>query len=326
LAKIAAALAKIARRIARLVAFERSPAKERRKLRSHVVVLHARAEWLRDAAEDKNSAAYLRVKKLLDEDWEKADKKWDLADNLAAWHDYADELEELLPHIAGVFYLRTVLAYELTRTDAAIRLSTLLPETELSALRLLSWSGPPLDGREKPGDVGGDDKKRMAECLSLLAKERDDQLRHERLISERRPAYLYFFFAVMLVLLAASFFAINWGVHAKTTADTWAQVLLVLSTGALGSVLAAASRLKGALDIDSFRTAVGLVFIQPLVGATFGLISWLILSAGVVTFTGSTSWATQAAVAFASGFSEPFALGILGRLTPGNPPTLEKRP
>jgi len=301
----------------RPLAFERSQDKERRKLRSHVVIVRARAERLWNSAADTDSAAYRRVGELLE--W----TDWDQADDLALWHDHADELEELIPLIADVAYLRTVLAYELTRTDAAITLSTLFPEMELSALRLLSWPCPAVEGRGNPEHAGDPDKQQMADRLSLLAKERADRMRHDRLISQLRPAYLVLFAVLMLVLLATIVLAIGLGVHDNMLrADTWAQVLLVLCAGALGSVLAAASRLKATLDIDSFRAAVGFTIVQPLLGATFGLVSWLILTAGVVKIgIGTTSWATKAAIAFASGFSEPFALGILRRLTAENLPT-----
>jgi hypothetical protein len=245
-------------------------------------------------------------------------------------YDYADKLEELLPHIADEAHLRTVLTYELTRTDETVRLTTLLPETELCELRRLSGSGPRLRGPGGP-DGGGDDddgRRRMADGLSLLAKERAGLQRHERLMSQLRPKYLVFFTALIAVLLLTISLAIGLGVNADlTSADPWAQLLLVLSSGALGSILAAALRLKDQLDLVSFRTAARLIYLQPLIGATFGLTSWLILTAGVVTIgDGSTiAWATQAAVAFASGFSEPFALGILGRLTPENPPAPENR-
>jgi hypothetical protein len=248
-------------------------------------------------------------------------------------YDYADELEELLPHIADEAYLRTVLAYELTRADETVRLTTLLPETELCELRRLSGSGPRLRGPGRPDGGGGDDdddddgRRRMAEGLSLLAKERAGLQRHERLMSKLRPKYLVFFSALIAVLLLMISLAIGLGVNADlTSADPWAQLLLVLSSGALGSILAAALRLKDQLDLVSFRAAGRLIYLQPLIGATFGLTSWLILTAGVVTIgDGSTSWSTQAAVAFASGFSEPFALGILGRLMPENPPVPENR-
>jgi hypothetical protein len=292
---------------------------------SHVAVPRARAERLSNAQPDAHSAAHYRVRKLLQQ------TGWRECDDLSAAHDYADELEELIPYIADECYLRTVLAYELTRTDETIRLTTLLPETELGELRRLCAIEPPLHGPREPrwrwGGDGGDGKRRMAEDLSLLVKERSGRQRHERLITDLRPKYLVFFGAVIAFLLSAIFFAIREGVDADLAeADTWAQLVLVLSSGALGSVLAAASRLKDALDLQSFRAAIGLTSIQPLIGATFGLTSWLVLTAGVVNVgDASTAWATQAAVAFASGFSEPFALGILSRLTPGNPPAPENR-
>ena len=302
--------------------FGPSREKECRKLRSHVNVLRARAQRLNHAP-GADSAAHCQVRCLLcQEDWYKSD--------LPAMYDYADKLEELLPHIADEAYLRTVLAYELTRTDETVRLTTLLPETELCELRRLSGSGPRLRGPGGP-DGGGDDdddgRRRMADGLSLLARERAGLQRHERLMSQLRPKYLVFFTALIAVLLLAISLAIGLGVNADLkSADPWAQLLLVLSSGALGSILAAALRLKDQLDLVSFRAAGRLIYLQPLIGATFGLTSWLILTAGVVTIgDGSKAWATQAAVAFASGFSEPFALGILGRLMPENPPVPENR-
>jgi hypothetical protein len=108
--------------------------KERRKLISHVTVLRARAEWLSSTAPDAESPASIRIRNLLEQvDWCKGD-------DLAPMHDHADQLEELLPHIAEESYLRTMLAYKLTRMDEPIRLAKLLPETELCELRRLSSS------------------------------------------------------------------------------------------------------------------------------------------------------------------------------------------
>ncbi len=303
--------------------WEPSTTKERRKLISHAAVLRARAERLNSTAQGAKSPANLKVSDLLDQ------KDWCKSGDLSLMHDHADQLEELLPYIAGESYLRTALAYELTRTDEPIRLTKLLPEAQLCELRRLSSSRP---SSASPGGVdggdGGEGERRMAESLSLLARERNGQMRHDRLMTGLRQTYLLFFGVLILGLLVAISLAIGFGAHANLTrADTWAQLLLVLSSGALGSVLASASRLKDQLDLQSFRAAVRLTYIQPLVGATFGLISWLLLTAGVVKIaSASTAWATQAAVAFASGFSEPFALGILRRLTPGNPPAPESRP
>lgn len=305
----------------------RSRTKELRKLRSHVTVRRALAKRLNDAGPAADPTAQCdpalqrQVRYLL----QRTD--WCHGNDLSAAHDYAGELEELLPYIANESYLRTVLAYELTRTNARITLTTLLPGTELDALRRLSGSGPALSDPGVP-DGCGDGQRRMAECLSLLARERSGQARHDRLMGQLRQTYLLFFGVLITVLLSMIFVAIYLGVHAHLTrADIWARLLLVLSSGALGSVLAAATRLKYSLDLESFRVAARLIYIQPLVGATFGLTSWLVLTAGVVKVASShIGWATYAAIAFASGFSEPFALGIVRRLAPGNPPAPQDRP
>ncbi len=143
-------------------------------------------------------------------------------------HDHADQLEELLPYIAGESYLRTALAYELTRTDEPIRLIKLLPEAQLCELRRLSSSTP--SSTSPAGADGGDGKRQMAESLSLLAREHNGQMRHDRLMTDLRQTYLLFFGMLILALLLAISLAIGFGTHANLArADTWAQLLLVLA-------------------------------------------------------------------------------------------------
>jgi hypothetical protein len=93
-------------------------------------------------------------------------------------------------------------------------------------------------------------------------------------------------------------------------------LLVVGAGGALGSVLAATDKIRDVAELNSFRGVVRMIFIQPLVGASLGVMSWLILTSGVVTIGGDSklAWPTQAVVAFASGFSEPVFLGIVGKV------------
>jgi hypothetical protein len=121
---------------------------------------------------------------------------------------------------------------------------------------------------------------------------------------------------LIAVLLALFFLCI-----VKGTADgviaPWARFVVVAASGALGSVLVAALKIRDIAELYPFRGAVATTGIQPLIGASIGLISWLILASGALTIgkIDNQAWQTQALVALASGFSEPFFFGIVGRVT-----------
>ena len=80
--------------------------------------------------------------------------------------------------------------------------------------------------------------------------------------------------------------------------------------------MAAAFRLRDTVQLDPLRGLAAITFIQPLIGASFGLMSWLILTSGLVKIGGTNNlaWPTQVVVAFASGLSEPAFLNIVGRV------------
>jgi hypothetical protein len=102
--------------------------------------------------------------------------------------------------------------------------------------------------------------------------------------------------------------------------ELWEQLLLVGTAGALGSSLAATFKLRDAVEeLNTFRALAGVTLIKPVIGASLGLLSWLILTAGGITFEGfdNAEWQTQGIVSFASGFSEPFFLGTIGRVLGG---------
>jgi hypothetical protein len=88
---------------------------DRRKLRSHVNVLRMRAR--RFCGGDAQTTEARLVTELLSKD-----DQWK---DLEAAHEYADQLEELLPFVADEAYLHSVLAYELGggHPDEAIKLT-----------------------------------------------------------------------------------------------------------------------------------------------------------------------------------------------------------
>jgi hypothetical protein len=54
------------------------------------------------------------------------------------------------------------------------------------------------------------------------------------------------------------------------------------------------------------------------IGAVAGLFLWIVLESGLVEIAGrGDDWAVEAAVAFAAGFSEPFVLKTVARITGG---------
>jgi hypothetical protein len=83
-----------------------------------------------------------------------------------------------------------------------------------------------------------------------------------------------------------------------------------------GSVLAPTLKLRDIADLNPFRGVAATTCIRPLIGASIGLISWLILASGAVKIGGidNEAWQTQAVVAFASGLSEPLFFGIVERV------------
>lgn len=277
---------------------------ERRKLRSHIKVLQLRARIFCDGKHEHGQTPAGRlVTELLSQDVSYED--------MESAHQYADQLEELLPRIASDAYLRAVLTYELAGgdPDEPIKLSSVADDTALRDLRNAQ--------HDERSSVNAEEDT-AAESLSLLYRVRADHLRHERLMAKLRGAYLPYLgwlIVILLSLLAVAILSAGNPLDASTL-DGWAQLLVVGAAGALGSVLAATRRLRDMVQLNPIRGITAITLIQPLIGASFGLMSWLILTSGFVTIGGTDNqaWPTQAVVAFVSGLSEPLFLNIVGRV------------
>jgi hypothetical protein len=88
--------------------------------------------------------------------------------------------------------------------------------------------------------------------------------------------------------------------------------------GALGSVLSGFYKLRdqtsGLNNLRSFRSAM---WAQPFVGAVVGVVLFLILKSSIIGITianNTQEWAVYTVYGFVAGFSEPFFLGIVGRV------------
>jgi hypothetical protein len=286
---------------------------EYEKLMSHIVVLRERVRRLR--AESKSNGQSTGVQRLVDEALQ--DRSWHAGGEEA--NRYADSLEELVPLIADGPYLTAVMDHELTRVNPmeGITLNTLFDSDDLQALRVAC------DTEASPQSERPLILYRVAQVLRLLVQKRAELLRHERLMDQLRNFYLPRLAITIAALLALTIFTIllglSDGIHSML--HPWAELLAATWLGALGGALSGTLKLRDIAELTSFRTVAKYLGIQPLIGGVFGLVSWLILSSGLITVGSSDSWMTRAVVAFAVGYSEPLFVGILGRVmgltTPG---------
>jgi hypothetical protein len=284
---------------------KRAEKAERLKLEAHIEALRERAKRF---SHETDGGTQALVRRLLNEnDWCMGEKE--------TLHTYADKLEELLPLIADDRHLRTELTSELAGGDPEenIKLATVFDDATLERLRKIvtEYDTAPPDSHRS------DNKDYVAGILSLLYKERANRLRHERLMAGLRPTYLKYQIWLIIGLLALFFLAILIGNPTDDGAiDLWARFIVVTTAGALGSVLAASLKLRDIADLNPFRGVAATTWIQPVIGASIGLISWLILASGAVRFgeINNQAWQTQAVVAFASGLSEPLFFNIVGRV------------
>jgi hypothetical protein len=127
--------------------------------------------------------------------------------------------------------------------------------------------------------------------------------------------------AALLVVFAAATYAAG---------GTPTSIVLTAIAGGLGAALSGTLKLRDQVNnINDLRAFAPAVVVQPLIGATAGLFVLLVLESGMISVGGGGSaWATRGVIAFVAGFSEPFLLGIVGRVSsigegrpPGHQPT-----
>jgi hypothetical protein len=83
------------------------------------------------------------------------------------------------------------------------------------------------------------------------------------------------------------------------------------------SVLSGTLKLRDNTEnINDLRAFAPSIVVQPLIGATGGLLLLLVLDSKLVNVNwGGDEWARHGVIALVAGFSEPFFLGIVGRVT-----------
>ena len=154
----------------------------------------------------------------------------------------------------------------------------------------------------------------LALHLRSIALDRANSRRQNHAKMALRGALLESMLPPLLVLVVANAIVLAVAGHTRG----WFIAVAAL-TGALGSVLSGSFRLRDDLrrltDLRAFRPAI---WLQPLLGAASGLFASLVVLADVVRIPTDSSTPDLTAYGifgFLAGFSEPFLLGIVKRLS-----------
>jgi hypothetical protein len=170
------------------------------------------------------------------------------------------------------------------------------------------------------GAVDEAHRHRAISVLTLWIQEYAEKLRTERARYDLRARYL-----VRIVPWV-------WGLALTLTVlilfvdgDTWRSVAISAIAGAVGGTLSGFLRMRSAIRGTEMRAVHLAIITQPGVGAVMGLIVFLLFYSGLLSISANNAtsgdWATFGVIAFVAGFSEPFALGLLGRAASLGGPT-----
>jgi hypothetical protein len=119
--------------------------------------------------------------------------------------------------------------------------------------------------------------------------------------------------AVALAILV-SFFALT--IALAETGASWSDLLLAGAAGAVGATMSGTFKLRDQIaGLNALREFKVIAVVQPLLGVASALFLLLVLETGLVQIgDADLNWAKIGAVGFVAGFSEPFFLGVVGRV------------
>ena len=223
----------------------------------------------------------------------------------SAW-ELANELKRELLFLGDVPYVWAQLEYEVERDKKSSKWHRWSDHFSPKKLRALIAAR----------DTGRIDRAIHLDAVRSLWKLYD--LRAEEGLERRARAaqkcrYLTALIPILLVPLAT----LSASIHEVGHGDVWKQIALAASAGALGATLSGVFRVRDRLlELDDLRSFWPAMRIQPLIGATAGLVTLFVFESGAVDLQGSAArpWAALALFTFAAGFSEPFFLGLVERV------------
>lgn len=281
-------------------------------------LLKPATEW--DDRDERLNERILEILKLLDRSMSEE----------AAW-DVADSLKELLPEVAPAEYVYWALVEEKRREAGwSDNWDKYFSAEELKESILTYEENP-----KKFNTQGASDR------LVALYRIRNGEGRHHRAREGARWNYLrwisllLFFSAVALVFswhfasnspsqsLLEMRIVVESG-YPELQVDIWSgwqplmQMLVVFLAGAVGAVLSGTIRLRDLPRILELQAAWKTLIPQMILGATLATVVVLILKTGLIKVANldfeSPDTSLLFVVGLVSGFSEPFALGLLEKV------------
>jgi hypothetical protein len=223
----------------------------------------------------------------------------------SAWELYS-EVKAMLPLLGNADYVASHLDHEAERVKDSSRWHPWTSHFSADELRRL---------RENYERVEPDRRlhAQAAAKLAFLYTRRAEAGRERRAKAAQKCRYLNVLAPALLGLQAALVLAID---AVADESGTWKPIVVAGTAGALGATLAGTMKIRDDLrGLDDLRSFWPAMRVQPLVGATAGLIVLLLLETGTLDGgNGASNWAGLALVAFAAGFSEPFFLGLVQKV------------
>jgi hypothetical protein len=224
----------------------------------------------------------------------------------AAW-DVADALKELLPKVAPPEYVYWALVEEKGRKpDWAYNWDQYFKAEDLD--KYIRW----YEENAKTFDP-----RKPSARLVALYRIRDGAGRHDRAREALRRQYLKW---VSVVLGASAvILLLTWFWTSLVTAQPLPYLVLAAVSGAVGAVLSGTLSLRKQARIIELQAVWKTLLLQVVLGATLAIIVVLVLQTDLIQIANldlkkylPAEWFV---VGLVSGFSEPFALGILKRIS-----------
>jgi hypothetical protein len=215
-----------------------------------------------------------------------------------------DNLDQFLIEHGDEYFLHSLLAAEFARDKIETTATTWSavhgkpPPTE--EIHLV-YSGQPFDDARLTA---------VRHQLAALYRTRSIIYDLHRARQAMKGQHLWLLAPVLLALLVAFAGTI------LVAGGSPSSIALAAVAGALGAALSGTFKLRDHItNINDLRAFAPSVVVQPLIGATAGLLLLVVLSSKLITVNwGGPDWATRGVIEFVAGFSEPFFLGIIGKV------------